>query len=492
MPGVFVYAGILGIASGIALRGVFYVPGVFTVSCACLSVIGIALCMKRNTLRSTVWCAVFVTLLGGSLGVLRADIEFSKNTHLLDARLGQTTLEGIVVREPEFTESSQKMLVAVTLEEKTARVYIITNPFPEFRYGDTVRVSGNLRRPEPFTTDEGRKFDYPRFLAKEGAYYQMIFPEVAVVSRDGGNALYRLLFSARRGFLMAIRSFLSEPSAGLVAGVTVGEKGGIDKQTEEMFRRVGLIHIVVLSGYNITVVSDMVMRILSFLPRVLMLTFGGVAILFFVVATGASATAVRAGGMAVLALCARYVGARYDIVRALFFVAGGMLLYNPYTLYDPSFQLSFLATLGLITYSPILERKLFWVPKILSLRETLSTTLATQLFVLPLIVYLSGQVSLVSVFANIIVLPVVPMLMFFGSVLGIVAGIFSHAGFVLSFPAMAVSEYVLNVSEMFSRIPYSSVQVPYFSEAIVWCSYAVLVIILIRSRVRTSHVSSPN
>jgi competence protein ComEC len=320
----------------------------------------------------------------------------------------------------------------------------------------------------------------------------MIFPEVAVVSRDGGNALYRLLFSARRGFLMAIRSFLSEPSAGLVAGVTVGEKGGIDKQTEEMFRRVGLIHIVVLSGYNITVVSDMVMRILSFLPRVLMLTFGGVAILFFVVATGASATAVRAGGMAVLALCARYVGARYDIVRALFFVAGGMLLYNPYTLYDPSFQLSFLATLGLITYSPILERKLFWVPKILSLRETLSTTLATQLFVLPLIVYLSGQVSLVSVFANIIVLPVVPMLMFFGSVLGIVAGIFSHAGFVLSFPAMAVSEYVLNVSEMFSRIPYSSVQVPYFSEAIVWCSYAVLVIILIRSRVRTSHVSSPN
>lgn len=486
MSGVFVYTAVAGFLAGVAVRGAFGVSAVFSLVCVCVGVAGMFLRQKTPVFFAAL--AVFFVCVG--LGIVRADLSFSKSGNFLDQRIGHVTFEGTVVGEPESAEKSQKVVIAVLQGEEKARVSIITSFFPEFRYGDTLRVSGILKKPESFVTDSGREFDYARFLAKDDVYHQMLFPDIELLSRGGGNVFYRGIFHMRRIFVGTLKVFLPEPNAGLLAGITIGEKGGMDEETEGVFRRVGLIHIVVLSGYNITVVADTVMRLLSFLPRTLMLSSGGVIIVLFVVMTGASATAVRAGSMALLALLARFLGARYDITRALFFVACAMIVYNPHTLYDPSFQLSFLATFGLITLSGVIEKKLKKMTNMLSLRETFSATLATQVCVVPLLVYLSGEVSVVSLLANIVVLPIIPLSMFLGSVLGVAGSFFSVLGVALSFPAVLVSGYILFVSDQLSRVPFASIEAPVLSAPAVWVLYGVLFLFFMFWKAHTTRLPS--
>jgi competence protein ComEC len=291
------------------------------------------------------------------------------------------------------------------------------------------------------------------------------------------------LYAARRAFVRAIGSHLPQRDAALLSGIAIGAKDGMDDATQDMFRRVGLTHIVVLSGYNITVVSDVVVRIGALvLPRVLSLPLGALTVVLFTVATGASATAVRAASMALLALSARLFNRRYDIIRALFLVAGGMVAWNPRVLvFDPSFQLSFLATFGLVTLSPLLEKKLHRIPNLFSLRQTVAATLATQAFVVPLLIRLNGQLSFISLLANVIVLPVVPLSMFLSYVLGVGGALFPALSLPLSFPAFFVSHGMLLLTEFFSALPFAARTVGVPPPALLVAIYAVLLTCVLRS-----------
>jgi competence protein ComEC len=460
MSGIFVYTGVIGFLIGVAVRSVFPVPMIVTVLIGCVGIITGVMHMARRQKTHTFFAALSISLIFFCLGTIRANYAFTHEGNFLDGELGKTKIEGVVIDEPSFTEKSQKITLAVQKQKEKARVSIIAPPFPRFMYGDVLSVSGNLKKPESFVTDNGSEFNYPEYLAKDGIFQQMLYPNITLLSHDGGDMLHRVLFSIRRRFITAIETNLPEPNASLVNGIAIGAKDGMDTETEDMFRRVGLVHIVVLSGYNITVVSDTIMRLLAFLPRTLMLTGGGIVVLLFTIMTGATATAVRAASMALLALAARMFGRRYDIIRALFLVAFTMVVWNPRVLvFDPSFQLSFLATFGLITLSPIIERKLKRIPNVLSLRETISATLATQLFVVPFLIHMNGQVSIISLIANILVLPVVPLSMFFTYLLGGIGPFSNVLATILSFPTFFISEYILKASEFFSRIPFAAIQI---------------------------------
>ena len=131
----------------------------------------------------------------------------------------------------------------------------------------------------------------------------------------------------------------------------------------QLFRIVGLIHIVVLSGYNMTVVADGVARLFRFLSLRSRTVVGTVLIILFSLMVGGGATVIRAAIMTILALIARTLGRVADAGRLLFIAGIIMLLENPRILLgDPSFQLSFLATLGLIYLSPLVEKRLMWIP----------------------------------------------------------------------------------------------------------------------------------
>ena len=413
---------------------------------------------KRNVVVVTVVVTAF--LLGGFRIAL---VDLENNQNILDEFVSsEVQFEGIIISEPDVRERYTRL--TILLSEVDVKVIALTERFPEFYYGDKVQVVGILEKPENFESEGGREFNYISYLAKDDIFYTVFFPEITFISSGQGNPIKTGLFYIKQKWLHKIQELIPDPHAALLGGLVVGAKESLGEELEEDFRKTGIIHIVVLSGYNVTIVAEAFMRVFSFLPAFASLSLGAFSIILFAILTGASATIVRASIMALLVLLARATGRTSEMTHALFLAGFFMVLHNPMiVLYDPSFQLSFLATIGLIYVAPRIEKYFHLMPTKFQLREFAVATVSTQLFVLPLLLYMMGEISLVALPVNILVLAFIPVTMLFGFLTG-VSGFMSS---VFAFPFAVVSyvllSYELFIVDMFARFPFASISVPHFS-----------------------------
>jgi competence protein ComEC len=488
-----IYSGIGGFMAGVLWRSLFdfgFSLSVFIVGLG----IGIAL-LSRVLAKAARVLSIGVFILFVGLGMLRFDIaDLHQGSALFEQHLGQRVLaEGIIVDEPDRRDNNTHYTVLVdTLlsDSVSEKVLLIADSYPEFHYGDRVSFEGVLKKPEGFTTDGERYFDYAGYLSKDGIFYESIFPTLTFISSGHGNIIKRNLFALKNAFLSRVKETIPEPQASLLGGLVVGAKQSLGEKLQADFRTTGIIHIVVLSGYNITIVADAILRVFSFLPKIASLSLGAGAIVLFALLTGASATIVRASIMALLVILARATGRTYDITRALFIAGFFMVLHNPKILfYDTSFQLSFLATLGLLWLAPLIEQKIVFVSEKFQLREVVTATIATQIFVLPLLLYKIGDFSLVSIPVNLLILITVPLTM----LLGFLSGVMGFISTVLAFPFAYLSylllSYQLTVVEWFSNIPFASMHISHFPLWLMCALYIVYAVTLWRLYTRKSRLS---
>ena len=379
-----------------------------------------------------------------SLGVLRYEIR--------DARPaltpGEVKLSGTIIDDPQRLD---KFTRAVFETSESAKVLLTLPHYPEVNYGDKLTVEGRLE--EPARQLPGSDFDWKSYLAKDNIYFEIFLPKIIVREEGGGFWLKRFLFAVKHRFLENLSRVLPEPHSAFLAGLTVGERTSLPEELEENFRKVGVVHIIVLSGYNISIIADSSLKLIGYLPiakvfRTLLATGG---ILLFAILTGASATVVRAAIMGILLLWARETGKIYQALAALIFAAFLMTLVNPKVLrFDASFQLSFLATAGLIFLVPRLEKYFKWFPNFWKFREHLLATISTQIFVLPLLLSLGGTFSWATIPANLLILSAIPSTMFFGFISGL-AGFFSYyLSWLLAWPTYFLLAYELWVVKIFA------------------------------------------
>lgn len=479
---------VISFALGVSLRSFIEVPFpvllVFLIASATL--LGYA---HIRTLRTAwLWLIPFLSA-ALMLGIVRYELALP-DPLVLDRYTGEEIVfEGIVVRVPDRRDSASYLTVRVDyilddeIRPVSELVRVSVDRLEPVQYGDRIKVEGFLDKPEPFETDAGRVFDYPSYLAKDGIYHEMYRPHVEVIGSGEGNFVISFLLSFKALFLEVIGKVIPEPESSLLGGLLLGEKHSLGDEATESFRRSGLVHIIVLSGYNMTIVAYAIMWLFRRLPKGLNSSLGVLGILGFTVMAGASATAVRAALMALLVILALVLKRDYDIRRALALAGFAMIVHNPKILvFDPSFQLSFLATLGIIYLSPVFARVFKWIPGRFGFREIVSATLATQLFVLPRLIVLSGSVSLVGVFSNIIVLPFIPATMLFGAATGAFGLVHTALALPFGYIAYALLHYVMLIAEGIGNVPFASVLIPFFP---VW--FAVLLYIglgytLIRAR----------
>jgi competence protein ComEC len=410
-----------------------------------------------------VWLSVSLILTFFVLGAWRFsfhDEQFGQS--VLQAEVGkEVVLEGAVMREPEVRETSLHLYVKVGDDT----VLVTTDRYATFTYGDVVRIEGLLEEPDSFTTEFGRTFDYPRYLLVRDVEYLVRLGEVAVLGQGEGNHVIAVLLSIKQRFLKALNKSLPEPESGLGAGVLLGVKQALGESLERAFRETGIIHIVVLSGYNIMLVVTFITFIFGSFFSLRTRVIGSLlAIACFAIMVGLSATVLRACVMAAILLIAQVAHRRYMALRALMLAGFIMLMINPYLLnYDIGFQLSFVATLGLILLSPYVEQVCFWAPKRFAVREFLAATISTQIAVLPLLMFHIGEVSLVSVVVNLLVLPIVPIAMMLSFLVGVIALVFPTFAWMLSPFAYASLHYIVVIASKFATLPLAAVPVPEFS-----------------------------
>lgn len=420
---------------------------------------------------------IVLALLACGLGVVRTHMAFENYERALVFSSGtHVSAEGVVAAEPDVRENSVVLWIDTTMVGETPlRLRVKAPLYPEYAYGDSIAFSGELHILEAFETETGRVFDYAGFLMKDRIHYELRHATLQNLESDAGNVVQSALYTIKAQWLTGVSQTIPEPMASLAGGVIVGAKQSLGERWLEMFRETGIIHIVVLSGFNLTIVALAIKWLLArFSPRIAT-TLAILGIAAFAVMTGGGATVVRASIMAMIGLFVLSKGETRILVRMLALAAVAMVMWNPFVLaFDPGFQLSFVATLGLVLGVPALLPYLSWVPKRFQFRDIVAATLATQSAVLPLLLYSIGEVSLIAPVVNVLVLPLVP----FAMLVGFVAGAFGVFSTTLAMPiawvAYLVFAYMFAVVELFAAVPFASVVLPPVSITIVMGLYALL------------------
>ena len=466
-----VFWGIMaGFLLGVFARSFFPLGIYFVFFALCLACVFLYFAFSYREKSIPLVCAA-VALVACGAGIMRMESASLRGDPGLTRHLGESVvLRGVVSAEPDQRDAHT--LLSIDAQEivegsgKTAvRAGVLAQVLPHtnVNYGDEIEIEGNLKVPETFDTAEGRKFLYPEYLAASGISYQLSSARAKRTGNNYGNPIKVAAIATKQLYLRGGEAVLPEPYAGLAAGINVGDKRSIGPELAEDFKRASLIHMVVLSGYNITIVINAVSWLFTWSPRVVPFGASFFAVIFFVLMAGGAASAVRAGCMALLAMYARHTHRTYDALRALAIVAVAMVLWNPLILaFDPSFQLSALATLGLMLYTPIFAVRLSKIPERFGLREIMASTLATQCMVLPFLLYQNGQLAIYALPANILALAPVPYAMFFSFIAAIGGAAFGSFASPLAFPAYVLLAYIVAVARFFSGLPFATLSIGAF------------------------------
>ncbi len=509
----YLAACVLGFASGIFLRSVFIFLWPAILFIFLISAILFAATFLKPRLAYSLG-AIFCIFV--AFGMMRAALADSPLPDSFAAQLHQrVSYQGVVAADPEITDANQRVEVRVSNNGETTIVLAVAPRTPTVSVGEEVRVSGTLLVPQTFADDGGRAFNYEKYLQRNGVRFILDFGSIGVVQKAPWYSIGAALAQIKHLFLNGLSATLPEPYASLAGGVIIGGKTGLGTDLENDFIRSGLVQIIVLSGYNVMIVAEWVMAALAFtkLKKQWSSAAGALAILLFVGIAGTTATAMRAALMAFIALYARATGRSYFAGNALLFAVFLMLVWNPlYLAFDPGFGLSVAATAGIIWLAPSIEkflqasvrRKIFqsvpsaakrnalknFSPRATSFwKNVLATTIAAQISVLPLLLYDTGNLSLVAIPANLLVMPMVPLAMGLSALAGFAGIIFSsfasNIGIVLAFPAYLANAYIIFIAHSLSSLPFADFILPAFPFLFVLFAYALLIFIASSKRFST-------
>ncbi len=498
---IFFYS-LLAFAGGIFAGSFLDIPKTIVLAAALICVALIAIFFRRGSrlvnFRITLASFLVIFFL---LGIARYNSVHSKQqnlTKIAEASAGlidpankhpiKVALFGYVDDEP-VTKSDKQQLVFLAKEinalsrriEINERVLITVRPYPKYDYGQNLRVLGEIKTPQNF-----EDFDYKSYLAKDDIFTVSYYPEISQGNLNFGFyekikiGFFRGIFKVKNAFEASISHSIHEPNAAFINGILLGSRAEIPADVKDDFSRTSTTHILAISGYNITIIAAIFSWFfLFFFRRPVAFWFSVAGIAVFAILTGAQASVVRAAIMGVLVLLARREGRLSDPRNALALTGALMVFLSPRILrYDIGFQLSFAATIGLIYVAPLIEKYFEKLPNFFNFRETFVMTLSAQFFVLPLLIYYFKNLSLVSLPANIIVLPVVPYAMLLGAITGVAGLILPFLGQLVGYFAWLVSAFELGVIKLFAKPDWAAVSVQFNWYGVI-LAYAAIVAFLI-------------
>lgn len=397
----------------------------------------------------------------------------------------QLTTNGIVTERPEINGAKQNIIISYN----QTKILIQAPRYPEYKYADTLEIKGKIQNPaeiEPFDN-----FDYGQYLLHRGIRGLIQNPESTSLTKTPplpkwSNLqvwFYKIIYFIGDKFQTSLNKILPEPYAALQSGLILGSKtSNIPDSLTSAFNRAGVTHIIAVSGYNVTVIISALAILLMMFSRRWAFWGSLIAVLIFVILTGATASVVRAGVLSMLVAYGKSIGRRPYYPVLILFVAAVMLLFNPYALKsDVSFQLSFLAFVGLIFLAPKLgEIKILkFMPE--KIRQIFCETMSAQAAVLPILLYNFGILSIVAPLANILILPLVPLSMLLGFIAGLAGIVWLWLGKIAGLVAWLLLKYIIVVVEFLSRLHFAAINIK-TSEWFWIPIYYFIIIILIRQK----------
>lgn len=334
--------------------------------------------------------------------------------------------------------------------------------------GDIVQVEGKLR-----SADKGARQGY------------MSFATLTLISSEPTP-----IDTFRRKFAAGMQSAIPEPAASFAMGILIGQRATLPEQVYDDLVVVGLVHIIAVSGYNLTIILRACMKLLGDRSKYQTLIVALALISIFLLITGASASIVRASIVSALSLAAWYYGRSFKPVLLILMAAAITAFASPlYPWSDIGWYLSFLAFYGVLIVAPQVHHRFLTGKGRLKNSVIVGIfleSLAAEMATLPLVLYIFGQLSAVSLVANVLVAAFVPLAMLLSLVAGLAGMLITPIVGWFGWPATILLTYMLDIAHILASIPHVYRDDVYITVAGMVAMYAVLVAlnVLVHSRTK--------
>ena len=382
----------------------------------------------------------FVLFILVAILAIRFFLFYSHKSTYIDGQ--EIHFETTLLSEPSIISNSQRVSANLASGDK---IYITIPRYPEYHYGDILKISGAVK----FSTGTKTSTQSKRLTTNEKTIMTMFFPKIEA-DKNEQNYILSVASFVRQKVIVLFEKTLDQTSSSLLLGIVFGIKKEMPLEFTDSIRKVGVMHVIAASGMNVTMVAGFLSSLFGFfLNRKAALLLTAAAVLFYAVMSGLQPSIIRAAIMGILVFSAQVIGRQRLSYYILFLTAFLMLFISPNLIEDIGFQLSFLATFGLLYLKPMFDRmhKVEVVKKFV-IGEDVSTTVAAQVSTLPIILMNFGAYSLWSILVNGLLLWTIPIIMVLGGVGAIIGIIFEPLGqlfIYLSLPFLLLFEKVVVV-----------------------------------------------
>ena len=285
------------------------------------------------------------------------------------------------------------------------------------------------------------------------AVFLNVFSPVSSLNNKTEDTLFLEL---KNGFSSQVSNYISDDVSGLSKGYLLGMKSELPDGLEQKMKTVGMAHIIVVSGTHLSIIVACFRKVFGKVSRLFALYFSILFLLIYVLMVGVSPSLVRASFVAILSLFAWYFGREQKPERTVIYTLGFCLFLNPYFLTNLSFQLSMLAYIGILLILPGLIHYFYGPKKPKLVGSTVLATLSAMLACLPIQIYYFGSFSIISILANVLILPTISIVMglsFLTGLFGLFGANFIASGFGLA-SEMILKYHVFIISSLYERTEY--------------------------------------
>lgn len=377
--------------------------------------------------RSRQYMLIAALFAGMLVGLWRGSVEQIGLSNYRLAFGGNVIISGKITDDTDTNTRGQKTIRISAISSNGASyagsLWVTSDTESVLRRDDSITVQGKLA---------------PGFAGYVGAIYDA---KISDVRRAPSWAL-----DLRDTFSSAIRTNISEPMSSLGVGFLVGQKSALPKDFVDALKIAGLTHIVVASGYNLTVLVRFARKLFEKISKFQAVFVSASLVIGFMAITGWSASMTRAGLVSGLGLLAWYYGRKFHPVTLLAIAAATTVLWYPaYAWGNIGWELSFVAFGGVLILAPLLYAYFYGDEKPKFVARTVIETMSAQLVTFPIMLTAFGQGSIVAILSNLLVLPLVPVAMLLTFIAGIGQLLFAPITAILAWPASILLSYMVGV-----------------------------------------------
>lgn len=359
------------------------------------------------------------------------------------------------------------------------------------RSGDRMKVRGEVQLLHDYQ-NPGRINWIMSQRSQEITAQMMGEKDSITIYHQEADKLWRWIGELRDFYRRAMEEAMSKADAAAIFAMLFGGYAGIKEELLEAFTLTGIIHILSVSGSHITLLAGMAAslgRIIRLPTRLTIFLTISVIVLYSMLA-GMSTPVIRAAIMGIITLTAMLYGKKQESLYALVAICASMLIYSPLMIYDISFQLSFGATAGILILSPVLRNRFkklsigkFILPKFIA--DSLSITIGAQLSILPLLAWYFNVISLTSLLANIVVVPLIEWIIVMGLLAGLLGAMIPFAGKVVFIGASLLLGFVYEITKIIAGFPGSRIYLPTMNAGSSIIYYAIIIICIQENKKNT-------